>query len=301
MLIASWPLTEFAKFLQLLSWIVMPVLLLAVLLTIIVHYRQSRKNKKAVPVIDDGVILLSSPDNHSAGDRKNAHVLLDHTGVIRQYQEKLSYHHARYAALHQDFKVLESKYSSSVTPRVVQSIQIKKHAGEQPESQHSATQSDFLQQQVNEQILLVHRLQLEHEELNMQLLNTINSRENMAEELSSTKEEIQRQNMVIDQLRAELTDRDNKINDLLNEMNGVNILFRESKHKNDLMHEEIAATHLQIHQLREQLHVEELRVVKTMEELQENRELLKKIQDEIIFKIGEAERSPVAVNTDPVN
>ena len=45
MLIASWPLQDFAGFLQIISWITLPVLLIAVLSTIILHYYQRRKRQ----------------------------------------------------------------------------------------------------------------------------------------------------------------------------------------------------------------------------------------------------------------
>jgi chromosome segregation ATPase len=43
MLIASWPLQDFAGFLQIISWITLPVLLVAIVSTVLMHYYQRRK------------------------------------------------------------------------------------------------------------------------------------------------------------------------------------------------------------------------------------------------------------------
>jgi chromosome segregation ATPase len=116
-----------------------------------------------------------------------------------------------------------------------------------------------------------------------------------------------RQDMVIDQLRSELLEKDRRSEDLMSELNEMKMHLQEGNHNNQLLRDEIAASNEQIHHLQEQLSMEEIRVAKSMEELQENREILKKIQDEILVKLIDPEKTQVIelktafVNTDPVN
>jgi chromosome segregation ATPase len=112
MLLAAGLLIEFAEFLQIISWIVLPVLFIAIGLTIFVHYRSRKKKKQSTgsPVADTLLPSLESSPYPASG----AYVLFDHSGLIRQYKNKLSYNHARYAALKQDFDKLELKYSAII-------------------------------------------------------------------------------------------------------------------------------------------------------------------------------------------
>ena len=64
MLLASWPLQDFAGFLQIISWITLPVLLVAVLSTVFLHYYQRRK-KTAVNNEEEAFALA----NASPADR----------------------------------------------------------------------------------------------------------------------------------------------------------------------------------------------------------------------------------------
>jgi chromosome segregation ATPase len=108
MLLATGLLMEFAKFLQIISWIMLPVLLAIIAITIFFHYR--RKRRKDIggqhPLED----ILSSPTDDHDTSRPGAYVLFDHSGLIRQYKNKLSYNHAKYTALKHDFEKLERKY-----------------------------------------------------------------------------------------------------------------------------------------------------------------------------------------------
>lgn len=64
MLIASWPLQDFAGFLQIISWITLPVLMVAVLSTIVLHYYHRRK-KSFSPEPEDPSALAYGAVNES--------------------------------------------------------------------------------------------------------------------------------------------------------------------------------------------------------------------------------------------
>jgi hypothetical protein len=88
MLIASWPLHDFAGFLQIISWITLPVLFLAVLITMLAHYYQRTKNKKIGKLLQPG----------QEGSQASA---------------APSYQQARYRALKKDFEALQDLYHAN--------------------------------------------------------------------------------------------------------------------------------------------------------------------------------------------
>lgn len=82
----------------------MPVLVLTLSGTAIHHYFRKRKNARK-SIDDNELATLASPENNS-----KAYLYLDHSGILRQYQDKLSYSHARYVVLKKDFESIEYKY-----------------------------------------------------------------------------------------------------------------------------------------------------------------------------------------------
>ena len=110
MLLATGSAFDFVKFIQILCWIILPGLLLAVLLTVFLHYRK-KKIEKAEAENDDEEFMHASPEllGYTKGDGE--YVFFDHSSLISEYKKRLSYNHARYTALHHDFEKLETKYA----------------------------------------------------------------------------------------------------------------------------------------------------------------------------------------------
>ncbi len=101
---------DFMQFLQIISWILIPVLFLAVVLTIFFHYR---RKKLEDPVIDPiQKLMVGSPElvGYTKGDGE--FVCFDHSPLISEYKNRLTLTHARFTALHHDFEKLESRYQS---------------------------------------------------------------------------------------------------------------------------------------------------------------------------------------------
>ena len=111
MLLATGSAFDFVKFIQILCWIILPVLLLAVLLTVFLHYRKKKKIEKAEAENEDEEFMHASPEllGYTKGDGE--YVFFDHSSLISEYKKRLSYNHARYTALHHDFEKLETKYA----------------------------------------------------------------------------------------------------------------------------------------------------------------------------------------------
>ncbi len=103
MISATGLLIEFAHFLQIISFIIIPVLVIVIAITIIRHYRHKKRKAKAEDTEDNDEVL-SVDDPLDIPNGKPAYLLFDHSGLYVQYRNKLSYNHARYAALRQDFR-----------------------------------------------------------------------------------------------------------------------------------------------------------------------------------------------------
>lgn len=104
---------ELIKFIQILSWIITPVLLLPVAVTIFLHYRKKKKNNAGINPEDiENSLILASPERFNHSIKDGEYVYFDHSGLIREYKNRMFYNHARYAALSKDYAVLEAKYSS---------------------------------------------------------------------------------------------------------------------------------------------------------------------------------------------
>lgn len=113
MLLATGPAFEFVKFIQVFCWIILPVSLLAIILTVFFHYwkKKTGNDKKTV---EEEEFLNASPEQvgYTRGDGE--YVSFDHSALISEYKKRLAGNHAKYAALRQDFEKLESKYADLV-------------------------------------------------------------------------------------------------------------------------------------------------------------------------------------------
>lgn len=109
MLLTAGFLFEFSRFIQIISWIILPLAAAVVLITVYLHYR--KKSKLSVAGIDDAkeTLMLISP-GHKINDAD--YIYIDHSALFGEYEKRLACSHARYAALKQDFITLEEKYIS---------------------------------------------------------------------------------------------------------------------------------------------------------------------------------------------
>lgn len=106
MLLTTGLFIELARFLQIILWIILPVLALSLVAAVLVH--RYRKKNSVNNLQKDDSSLFTSMENPGRG----AYVLFDHSGLVRNYRNKLSYNQARYIALKHDFEKLELKYAA---------------------------------------------------------------------------------------------------------------------------------------------------------------------------------------------
>ncbi len=109
MLLAAGAVSEIIRFVQVLCWIILPVLALVILLTVFLHYRKKKKNEaEALPAEE----LLPVPATLVQGKSPADYILFDHSGLVDQYHNKLCHSQAKYTALRHDFSRLETKYTA---------------------------------------------------------------------------------------------------------------------------------------------------------------------------------------------
>jgi chromosome segregation ATPase len=109
MLLAAGAVSEIVRVVQIICWIILPVLLLAILLTVFLHYRKKKKNREESLPAEE---LLPVPAMLVQGKTPADYILFDHSGLVHQYHNKLCHSQARYTALRHDFSRLETKYTA---------------------------------------------------------------------------------------------------------------------------------------------------------------------------------------------
>jgi chromosome segregation ATPase len=114
MLLAANPSFEIVRFLQILVWIIVPIMASAIAMTIYLHYRRKKKVNRMAEQVETNFIL-ASPEQFSHNKQDGDYIFFDHSGLIREYKDRMFYNHARYAALRKDYAVLEAKYTSLAT------------------------------------------------------------------------------------------------------------------------------------------------------------------------------------------
>jgi chromosome segregation ATPase len=111
MILAAEPSFEFIRFIQILMWIIGPVLLSAMVLTIYFHYRKKKRNRLQYDDAENEFVL-AAPEQFSHNKADGEFIFFDHSGLIREYKSRMLYNHARYRALRNDYAALEKRLTS---------------------------------------------------------------------------------------------------------------------------------------------------------------------------------------------
>ena len=107
---------------QIVTWIIAPAFLLTILVTVYLHYRR-KKRDAALQKPDEKEFLNASPEQVGYTNGEGEYVLFDHSTLIQEYKHRLSYHHARTAALQQDLEYLAARYDLQIAEMKNQLIQ----------------------------------------------------------------------------------------------------------------------------------------------------------------------------------
>ncbi len=174
-------LIVFFKFLQVFLWISIPALLIGMLLTTVMHYRDKRKKQKSL-----GEPIIFESEGSSAADVSLIPLDLFLHGdkeETRRIKNYLSHSNARYIAIQKDFKVLTEKY---------QQLQVKSYQNfETKKNKSMETIHRDLQQIPYEQIVSTHQeYEIEKKELLAELNQLTISFENLEKDNISLREQL---------------------------------------------------------------------------------------------------------------
>jgi len=170
----------FFNFLQVFLWISIPALLIGMLLTTIMHYRDKRKKQKSL-----GEPLIFESEGSSAADVSLIPLDLFLHGdkeETRRIMNYLSHSNARYIAIQKDFKVLTEKY---------QQLQVKSYQNfETKKNKSMETIHTDLQQISYEQVDSKQEYELEKKELLAELDQLTISFENLEKDNMNLREQL---------------------------------------------------------------------------------------------------------------
>lgn len=240
MLLTLGAVIEFVSFVQILCWIILPVFLAAVALTIYLHYRKKKRNQQLEEDADDMVLAVPEKFNHRKPDGE--YILFDHSELIGEYKKRISCHQAKYTALHHDFTQLESKYSALAHYTAGQFNHHKNYAMD--------NQQEALPQHVKEEInLLVQQHAAEKRELEIKLEQLAKSYESLEQENESLQEDIKLE---------QATDEEKEV--LINKWKAENNILKEKISEQDYLKDILDEKKSQIIFLQNQL---EQRIIQT--------------------------------------
>ncbi|HEV7781753.1 MAG TPA: hypothetical protein VGO58_10845 [Chitinophagaceae bacterium] len=283
MLIVIGPAGPLAVFLQVLCWIILPVLLLVFLFTILHHYARKRKNA-TTPLQKEDLTRLALDGNSGEG----AYLFFDHTGLIRDYRNKLSYSHARYAALKKDFEKLEKRYQQAA---IVQKGRPVHSKTKQMETTHDQVQLTAVPVPSEELFLkdLVEEKKAEVAFLQAQLEQRVRKQH----ETEAEKEKLRTE------LQTQLTEKEQLIRAKEDHIAYADIQLAEFKQQNELLHAAVADGHDRTNSLQSQLEEEQSRAIAMEQRLEANKQLLQRLYREFTACMEEDRGFPAVVTMQP--
>ena len=170
----------FFNFLQVFLWISIPALLIGMLLTTVMHYRDKRKKQKSL-----GESFIFESEGSSAADVSLIPLDLFLHGdkeETRRIKNYLSHSNARYIAIQKDFKILTEKY---------QQLQVNSYQSSETKKNNTMeTIHTDLQQISYEQINSQQEYELEKKELLAELHQLTISFENLEKDNISLREQL---------------------------------------------------------------------------------------------------------------
>lgn len=116
---------EWGRFIQVLGWICVPFLMMATLLTVLLHYRRRKRSRNASPDTENDFVL-AFPEQFAHKKEEGEYVYFDHTHLILEYKKRMFYNHARFVSLQKDYTSLETKYASLLSNSKHNFIKTKK-------------------------------------------------------------------------------------------------------------------------------------------------------------------------------
>jgi hypothetical protein len=324
MLLTIAPFGEFTKLFQVLLLIILPVLAFSLLATVLLHYGRKRRKKEAS--LDDETLHTyvagSSPENFCYKASDGNFVYLDHTGLLREYRKKLSYSQAKYVALQQDFKKLESGFARSGPRNIIYPDHLKKITMEHTTIQQQQLvednineasalnnglkeqdylndlltekkkQIEFLQNQIDLRIKSYHYAEKEKEELRQKWEQSEQTRNKAEEELGNLQASLDEKLSRVAEVEQILQGKQDHVIYMEN-------LVQEMKTQNQLLSAAAADAEDKSRSLREKLETEEARAMAAEQKLLANKRVLQRLYSEFTTCLQEETEEPPLIPLRP--
>ena len=277
---------DFVQFFQILCWIVIPAFLITALITVYLHYK---KRKNEIAVDEEEKLLSATPElvGYTKGDGE--FVCFDHSPLISEYKDRLSYNHARYTALRHDFEKLEAKYTDLASYAVINFSNKNSIDMEHPYEQ--------MPQQMQEEIQRIsNRYSQEKEELLARLQQMNHAYTSLEEENESLSEQLKLQSASAGEEQSILSkwkEENSQLKEKVAEQEYIREVLQEKKLQIDFLQNQleqrIKANHLDEYQ-KKQLHTE-INDLKNLHE--EDMQKLETLAKELVQKKEDAEKLQV--------
>jgi hypothetical protein len=284
MLLVAGPHPDFLKFIQVLCWIIVPVLVSVVLITIYLHYRKKKKEKAGGEEEPEDKLMMTFPGQVGYTNGNGEYVLFDHSDLMRQFKRQLSYSNARYTALQHEFTVIDSKYTELTRWAQIHFITHKKRPMENTNEQlPKHLQADIDQLAKDDAV--------EKKALQSRLDQLERSYERLGQENRSLKEQMSLQTATDEEKAA-----------IINKWKEENIALKDKvtdqEYLEDLVEEKKAQVNFlqnQIEQRIKNLYQSEHQRLKAVAEMKEAKEDQESLKNELLFKQEQIDKTQVVL------
>jgi DNA repair exonuclease SbcCD ATPase subunit len=307
MFLSTGTFTEFTRFLQIACWIILPVLLVTVIITTWRHRRDKKKNQETDEQETLDFLLGVDP---AGENRENTFVLFDHSGLIRQYKDKLSYNHARYIALKHDYKKLERDLHTRVdvthSPRKPKNNHMEnKNVGEEQKCladllEEKKAQVEFLQTQLEQRIRNYHQSERNREEMQKEFYEQKESMQKLVDELDLTRKEVLEKEEAIRQSEELVNEKHQALLSKQDHVIYLENVLQEAKQQNQFLDASLADQQDLQRSLQEKLDEAETRVLTMEQKIGRNNRMLQKLHRVLGTCISDDAAEPPVIELKPV-
>ena len=196
---------EFSQFLQIMLWIIVPIVVISVATTIIVHYRK-KKRIKSLTEEEIQLDVKNSAESFCYKTLDGKLIYLDHTGLLKELRKKLSCSNAKFAALQHDFKKLKLMLTENGTSLNTELNINKKNSMENLENSNNHLLYDSIEKEtLADQLTELKRSYTSLEAENISLLEQIGMRATNGIGSDTIANRLKDENKI---LRAQLADQE---------------------------------------------------------------------------------------------
>lgn len=247
---------ELGKFLQIVLWISVPLILISLLVTTLIHYR-NKKRRLRLAALESGTQMSHPNDILSATTLQEE----SHQFIIQQYEQQIRQGREKYQSLERSFRKLQEGYSNLISKessgveqnmepfiqekiknyerRIVQMEQALAYYENNPQYENGAS---AIPENVNEQT--IRQLELAIEKLTENLSRQVADNEQLREELEVVGEQPvnKEKDALIQQLKEMLgsaEEENGRLKNSVGELNCTTELLQEKQAQNEFLQQQL--------------------------------------------------------------